>query len=73
VSRPVYFEPEASAEFHEAALWYEAQRPGLGLAFLAAVDRTVEHLSAWPETGAAVPGVSATLSARKLPVSRFPY
>lgn len=47
--------------------------PGLGLAFLAAVDRTVEYLSAWPETGTAVPGVSANLSVRKLPVSRFPY
>lgn len=73
MSRPVFFEPEASAEFQEAALWYEAQRPGLGLAFLAAVDRTVEHLSAWPETGTAVPGVSASLSVRKLPVFRFPY
>ena len=73
MSRPVFFEPEASAEFQEAALWYEAQRPGLGLAFLAAVDRTVEHLSAWPETGTVVPGVSGTLSVRTLTVSRFPY
>jgi hypothetical protein len=37
VSRQVVFEPEASAELEEAARWYEAQRSGLGLAFLAAV------------------------------------
>lgn len=73
MSRPVFFEPEASAEFQDAALWYEAQGSGLGLAFLAAVDRTVEHLSAWPETGTAVPGVSADLSVRKRSVFRFPY
>jgi len=43
VIRRILFEPEASAELEEAARWYEAQRSGLGLAFLAAVDRAVEH------------------------------
>jgi hypothetical protein len=45
VSRRVVFESEASVELEEAARWYEAQRSGLGLAFLAAVDRTVDHIS----------------------------
>ena len=73
MSRPVLFEPEATAELQESALWYEAQRSGLGLAFVAAVDRAVEHLTAWPHTGATVAGVSANLSVRKISVSRFPY
>lgn len=71
--RRVLFESEASAELEEAALWYEAQRSGLGLAFLAAVDRAVEHLAAWPDAGVAVPGVPVSLSVRQLPFSRFPY
>jgi hypothetical protein len=63
VTRRVLFEPEASAELEEAARWYEAQRSGLGLAFLAAVDGAVEHLAAWPDSGVAVPGVPVSLSA----------
>ena len=73
MNRRVLFEPEASAELEEAALWYEAQRSGLGLAFLAAVDRALEHLAAWPGSGVPVPGVPANLSVRQHPVSRFPY
>jgi toxin ParE1/3/4 len=73
VSRPVVFEPEAAHELEAAALWYEDQRSGLGLAFLAAVDRTVEHVMAWPDTGTSVPGVSASLGVRRMPVTRFPY
>jgi plasmid stabilization system protein ParE len=73
VSRRVLFEPEVSTELEEAARWYEAQRSGLGLTFLAAVDVAVEHVAAWPESGSAVPGVPASLSVRQLPVSRFPY
>ncbi len=73
MSRQVSFEPEASDELEEAALWYEVQRSGLGLAFLAAVDRAVEHLMIWPDTGTSVPGVPANLSVRQVAVSRFPY
>ena len=73
MSSRVLFEPEASAELEEAALWYEAQRSGLGLAFLAAVGQAVEHLAAWPDSGVAVPGVPVGLSVRQFPVSRFPY
>lgn len=72
MSRRVLFEPEASAELAEAARWYEAQRSGLGLAFLAAVDGAVEHLAAWPDSGAAVPGVPVSLSVRQLPSPASP-
>ncbi len=73
MSRRVLFEPEASAELEEAAIWYEAQRSGLGRAFLTAVDRAIEHIAAWPDARLSVPGVPASLSVRQFPVSRFPY
>jgi hypothetical protein len=31
VSLPVVFQDDADIEVEEAALWYEEQRPGLGL------------------------------------------
>ena len=31
-------EPEASAELEDAAVWYDGQRPGLGVEFVEAVD-----------------------------------
>ena len=73
MSRRVVFESEASVELEETARWYEAQRSGLGLAFLAAVDRTVDHLAAWPDSGTSVPCVPTNLSVRQLPVFRFLY
>ena len=73
MSRPVAFEPEASYELETAALWYEDQRSGLGQTFLAAVDRTVDHLATWPDAGTLVPGVPAHLEVRQMPVVRFPY
>jgi plasmid stabilization system protein ParE len=73
VSRRVVFEPEASRELEASALWYEAQRSGLGLAFLAAVDRTLDHLATWPGAGTLVPGVPAHLEVRQMPIVRFPY
>ncbi|TVR38728.1 MAG: type II toxin-antitoxin system RelE/ParE family toxin [Nitriliruptor sp.] len=73
MSRQVFFEPEAAHELEAAALWYEAQRSGPGLAFPAAVDRTIDHLTAWPDTETSVPGVPAHLEVRQMPVARFPY
>jgi plasmid stabilization system protein ParE len=73
VSRKVVVEPDASSELLEAARWYEARRSGVGLAFLAAVDRAIEQVAAWPEIGALVPGVSAELRVRKMTFPRFPY
>jgi hypothetical protein len=73
VSRRVVFEPDGSHELEAAALWYESQHSGLGLTFLTAVDRTVDHLAAWPDAGTLVPGVPAHLEVRQMPVGRFPY
>ena len=66
-------EPEASAELEDAALWYESQRPGLGLELVQAVDLALEQIAGWPEIGRRVPGLPRDLPARKVPVKRFPY
>lgn len=64
---------EAAAELEAAAVWYDGQRAGLGLQFLAAVDRTIQHARAWPHTGPPMEGLSTDLTVRRLPVSGFPY
>lgn len=49
---------DAATELEAAAVWYDDQREGLGLQFLAAVDRAIQHARAWPHTGAPVEGLS---------------
>jgi toxin ParE1/3/4 len=39
VTLPLVVHPDADVEIEEAAVWYEARRAGLGLEFMAAVDR----------------------------------
>lgn len=62
------FHPEAEAELDQAADWYERQRPGLGLQFLAAVrhglDQIVSHPLTWP---------TCTRRSRQYRLKRFPY
>ena len=50
-------EPEASAELEDAALWYESQRPKLGLEFVQAIDHALAQIAEWPESGRRVGGV----------------
>lgn len=66
-------EPEASAELEDAAIWYESQRAGLGLEFVAAVDRALAQIAEWPQLGRRVARLATDLPVRKTPVSRFPY
>lgn len=70
---PVTLHAEATAELEAAALWYDEQRDGLGLQFLAAVDRTIQHSVTWPHAGAPVEGLPAEILVRHAPVPRFPY
>lgn len=49
--RSAAFHPEAEAEFFAAARYYEGQAAGLGLDFIAAVERTYQRLSMFPESG----------------------
>jgi hypothetical protein len=46
------FHPEARLEYREAAVFYQACRPGLGAAFSMEVEATVMHLRRRPVTGA---------------------
>jgi plasmid stabilization system protein ParE len=73
VTGPVTLHAEATAELEAAALWYDDQRDGLGLQFLAAVDRTIQQIAAWPHAGSPVEGLASDLLVRRAPIPRFPY
>lgn len=45
------FLPEAEGELSEAALFYESAQVGLGAAFTLEVERTVDRICAFPESG----------------------
>lgn len=70
---PINLTGEASDELRNASLWYEDRRAGLGLAFVAAVDRAIDRVARWPRTGALIEGVGSELEIRRMPVERFPY
>ena len=66
--REAVFHPEARAEVRESVEFYETHLNGLGLRFLAAVEGTVERISASPEAGSPLAG-----EFRKRIVLGFPY
>ena len=68
MSWPVVVHPDADTELEEAAAWYEARRPGLGLEFLAAVDRVVVEVGDHPFRYA-----EWTPPWRRVVLRRFPY
>ena len=41
--------PEARADIFTAAHWYEDREPGLGMAFIAEVDRAFQRIELGPE------------------------
>lgn len=49
MSLPVVIHDDADIEVEEAALWYEEQRPGLGLEYVAAVGRVLLDIGDNPE------------------------
>lgn len=62
--------PEAEAELRSAAIWYEEKRPGLGIEFIAVVDRAFESILESPE---ACPVWRTDRPYRKHFLRRFPY
>lgn len=68
MSLPVFLRDEAQAEFDEAFDYYEAQRPGLGVAFAARVQEVFDRIGSNPLLH---PAVFADI--RKAAVARFPY
>jgi toxin ParE1/3/4 len=73
VTADVRFVDEAVKELDDAVLWYEDRREGLGLAFVAALDRAVESISRRPQAATLIEGVSEDLEVRRLSIRRFPY
>ncbi len=62
------FLPEAEVEFREADRYYESEAPGVGLAFIAEVHRTISLIVAHPRSAKRVRG-----SIRKKVLFHFPY
>jgi plasmid stabilization system protein ParE len=56
-----------------AATWYDDQQPGLGAAFIDAVDAAIVLLATWPASGTPFEGIAPDLDVRQEPVARFPY
>lgn len=65
----IEFHPDAKAELDYAAIYYETKRRGLGGEFLAEVERTLEHLCEFPQSGAEF----RRTGYRRFVVRRFPY
>lgn len=68
MSLPIRFLPEARAEYDAAADWYEEQKTGLGVDYIARVRMVLNNIAGNPQLHAAVYG-----DVRKVRVSRFPY
>ncbi|MGZ8217754.1 type II toxin-antitoxin system RelE/ParE family toxin [Methylomagnum sp.] len=68
MNQPISFHRTAQAEFNEAATWYEAQRTGLGLEFIAEVDRCITLIAENPHQYAVL-----YREVRRAIVRRFPY
>ncbi len=68
MSLPIRFLPQARVEYDEAADWYDRQRPGLGVDFVAKIREVLSRIAANPRRHAAVYG-----PVRKVAVKRFPY
>ncbi len=64
----VIVRPEAQADIQEAALWYEARRPGLGSEFTLQFDTLVERIAQNPLQFPEIGG-----GARRALLQRFPY
>lgn len=68
MSLPVSFHRAASTELIEASRWYEDKRPGLGVEFIAEIERCIALASAHPRQFALV-----RKDIRRVIANRFPY
>ncbi len=72
-TRNLRVDHRAVEEFNAAADWYEAQRIGLGVEFIEAVELAVQRLRENPGLGAPVRGSDPELNARRLLLPKFPF
>jgi plasmid stabilization system protein ParE len=66
--RQIVFRKQARLEFDEAGDWYEKERPGLGLEFLAEIHLLIQRIATTPEL---FPMLYRDV--RKAVARRFPY
>jgi len=66
--RTVIFRPQARREFDEAGDWYEKERLGLGMEFLAEIQLLIQRIASTPEQ---FPMLHRDV--RKAVARRFPY
>ena len=71
MTKPVELDADARLEYLSAQDWYEAQRPGLGEDYLAAVKETLLRLQ--PAEAHSVVGKADGRPIRQAAVRRFPY
>ena len=67
--KPVIYDPEAKAEVHDAASYYEGEREGLGEDFIEAVRAAAKRIRRMPKAFT----VDSATNARKCVLRRFPY
>ena len=68
MNRRVSFRPEAEAETLDTRDWYEGRQPGLGAAFRASLDQTLERVAENPMLFRRV-----RAETRRALLERFPY
>jgi plasmid stabilization system protein ParE len=68
MTRPLIIKPEAEADLDDAKDWYERQRPGLGDAFLLAIEEALNRIRQTPEMHAVL-----KKNVRRSLLPRFPY
>jgi plasmid stabilization system protein ParE len=68
VSRSVEFHPDAQEDLYGAMDWYNRESAGLGTAFVAAVERTIQMVAVSPMLGSLV-----GTELRRVLVPTFPY
>lgn len=66
----VRFHPDAAAELDAAALWYETEQAGLGLAFMAEVSKSITTIEEAPNSW---PLVRKQRGIRRFLLARFPF
>lgn len=73
MSRSIRFEPEALSDVASAVRYYNRERRGLGTEFRQAINQRVLWLRRFPNSGAPVEHVMASLVARQVRARQFPY
>jgi plasmid stabilization system protein ParE len=66
--KAIEFDLDAKGEMMEASQFYEARGIGLGVSFLSEVQRAIQLVSSFPESGSPL-----TANVRRTLVKRFPY